>query len=94
MFNATQAREAPSPSSPAASFFTFFLRCAVAPGWAHADFQLLPPALLHSFLRPAAALFTLRPVVHCTRDAPCTVPMEDSDHCRLLRRLEGVSFSR
>lgn len=94
MFNATQAREASSSSSPAASFFAFFLRCAVAPGWAHADFQLLPPALPHSFLRPAAALFTLRPVVHCTRDAPCTVPMEDNDHCRLLRRLEGVSFSR
>ena len=70
------------------------MRCSVGPEWIHSSVELLPPTLAYSFLRPASSLFTLHSMLHCTRDASCAAQMEEGDHCRLTRNVEGVSVSR
>ena len=69
------------------------MRCTIEPTWNHSSIEILPPTLAHHFLLPSSALFTLHPVLHCTRDAPCSVKMDVADQCRFLRLVEGVSLS-
>ena len=55
---------------------------------------VVPDSMRHEFALPSSAsLFCRHPILHCVKNQPCVVQMEEFEACEVLQQVKGVSMT-